>query len=174
MRKLKNHFRGAVAPLMTAAAVAALILGGQMMPARSQPVPSNVGPYNVDLGAVITNTAQAAGDLASAPQPNIDQNGVVCTYLPSAQGGFAMITFSIQGFDTATNTWHTMVTSPIVAALPTLPNSVGTYPGAQTSSLPTGYTYAGLPLPRIWRVSETVGGGSTPTITAKIGCVIQK
>ena len=42
------------------------------------------------------------------------------------------------------------------------------YPGAVAASTPTGMVIAGLKLPRIWRVSEVITGGTSTTGT--VGC----
>jgi hypothetical protein len=173
MTKLKT-----LLALTVAIAVAALVAPPILhRSADAQPVPSVVGPYNVDLGTMITNTAQiggAAGDgLFSANQANFDQNGVMCVLNATVNSGSPSTTFSIQGFDAATATWHTLVTSGAVTATAT-PTTIVSYPGAVATSVPTATTIAGLPVPRVWRVSETVGASSSAGVTAKIGCNIIK
>jgi hypothetical protein len=132
-------------------------------------VPSTPGPYNQDLGALITNSARGAGTVTSSQQDNLAFNGVVCTYAQSAHGGTSSTTFAIQAFDAATNSYFTLVTSGAITADAT-PTPIAVYPGMQTASLPAGMVAIGAHLPRKWRLSQTVGGTGTPTVTGQIGC----
>ena len=173
MTKLKT-----LLAITAAIVVAALALPPIMHKVDAQPVPSFVGPYNVDLGVLITNTAQiggAAGDgiFGTPSVNNFDQSGVICTMNATVNSGSPSTTFSVQAFDAATATWHTIGTSGAVTATAT-PTSLIVYPGAVASSVPTGVTVYGLPVPRVWRISETVGSSSAAGVTAKIGCNIMR
>lgn len=132
-------------------------------------VPSDPGPYNTDTGVLITNTLRTAGSVQTASQTNLSRKGVVCTYNQSANSGTSSVTFSIQQFDAASNSWFTLVTSGAITANAT-PTPIGVYPGAQTASLPSGMVMAGLHIPRVWRVSQTVGGSGGPAVTGTVGC----
>jgi len=141
-------------------------------------VPSYVGPFNVDLGAVITNTAAGPGVVNSASLNNVDQAGAVCTYLATATTGNPTVNFGIQGFDTGTNSWFNYVVSNGITAInqpvPIIvwPNGLGIAgPFGSQTYMPAGVQVVGLPLPRTFRVSETISGSGSPTVTAKIGCV---
>lgn len=158
------------------AVLVAIVVGPNLVYryADAQPVPSVVGPYNIDLGAVITNTAQiggAAGDgiFGTPGVANLDQSGVICTAVATVNSGSPSVTFSIQAFDAATASYRNLATSGAMTATAT-PTTVIVAPGAVATSVPSGVTIAGVPLPRVWRVSETVGPSSSSGVTAKIGC----
>ncbi len=168
---MKNMLRGLVPVSLIAGALVALLVG-VATPSHAQPVPSVVGPYNLDLGAQITNVAQVPGTVNGASQANIDQSGVVCMFDMTGEAGSPSTTFSIQSYDAANAAWQTLVTSGAVTALNT-PTTIVAYPGAVATSVPTGMVIAGLPVSRVWRVTETVTGGGT-TVTGRIGCNLLK
>lgn len=176
--KLTSTLRlGAIALIAGAA-----ILGASLLPlrdARAQ-TPSNPPPYNVDIGALITNTLRGAGTVTTSAQANTNWRGVICTLVPTASSGSGSIGFKIQGYDAATASYLDYITAaPLTVGRlvsPTVldtPYSVIVYPGIQTSSLPTNTTGISLHLPRTWRVSQTItslAGNTNNAITAKIGC----
>lgn len=131
-------------------------------------VPSITGPYNVDLGALITNTAQGAATVNSAAQTNLVYHGVVCTFNQSSHTGTPSTTFAVQGYDKASNSWLTLGTSGAITADAT-PTDVVVYPGAVATAVPTGMIIVGLHLPRQWRITETVAG-TTPVVNGTVGC----
>lgn len=149
--------------------LAALWLAGPL--ARAQ-VPSIPGPYNVDLGALITNTARAPATVTSTQQDNLAYNGAECTFNQSAASGSSSTTFGIQMYDSASNTYQSLVTSGAITANAT-PTTIVVYPGVQTSSLPTGMVALSMKLPRKWRVTQTNAGANTTT-TGTIGCNLLK
>lgn len=167
MKNLTLTVRNAI----VAAAVSLAVLAAP--PAHAQPVPSFVGPFNNDIGAVITNTAQAAGTVNSQNQANVDQSGVICTLKQSAVVSTPTTTFAIQGFDAATATWNTLAISGNITTSTTNIYSLFVAPGAVATSVPTNAVVAGLPLPRVWRVQEVVTGGAAST-TGVIGCNLVK
>lgn len=131
------------------------------------------GPYfrtsgNVDLGAVLSSSAQGAATVTSAQFINGDGSGVVCTFNQGAKTNTPSSTFSIQQYDAASDSYFTLVTSGAITANAT-PTPIAVYPGSQTASLPSGMVAIGVKLPRIWRVSVTVAG-SSPTISYTVGC----
>jgi hypothetical protein len=148
---------------------AAVIFAGPL--ARAQ-VPSVPPPYNVDLGALITNSARAPATVTSAQQDNLAYHGAECTFNQSAASGSSSTVFSIQFYDSASNTYQTLVTSGAITASAT-PTTIVVYPGIQTSSLPTGMVALNMDLPRKWRVSQTNSGANTTT-TGTIGCNLLK
>ncbi len=173
----KTFLRRAALPALLAAVFAVMLVVGNLTvrgpaPARAQPVPSYVGPYNIDLTTPLITITATSGNVNSATQANINQSGVVCSMYQSANTGTTGATFSIQGFDTATNQWFTYATSGPISETTETPLFV--YPGAQTASLTSPAVASGLPLTRWWRVAETYSGTAGSTITAKIGCVILK
>jgi len=172
---MRSFFRRAATPLCLVALFAAgLIADRQLAPTRAhaQPVPSFVGPYNIDLTTPLITFAAASGTVNSAVQANIDQSGVLCVFDQTAHTGSPSSTLAIQGYDTATNSWFSYVTSGAITADAT-PTPVLMYPGAVATTVPTGLVLAGLPVPRKWRaqVVSTVGGSG---ITASVGCNVLK
>lgn len=141
------------------------------IPAKAQ-TPSVPGPYNVDLGAVITNAARVPGTVTTAPQTNLAYNGVVCTFNQTGSSGSPSTTFSIQQYDSATASWTTLVTSGAITSNGA-PTPIVVYPGIQTTSLPAGMVALSMKLPRTYRVSQTIAGAGT-TSTSKIGCNLLK
>jgi hypothetical protein len=164
--KFYNKIAGAVFAAMLALSLFA-------PPVSAQPVPSFVGPYNVDIGAVITNVAQGPGTVNSSNQANVDQSGAICTLQQSAVVSSPTTTFAIQGFDAATATWNTLAISGNITTSTTNIYSLFVAPGAVATSVPTNGVVAGLPLPRVWRVQEVVTGAAAST-TSKIGCNLVK
>ena len=138
------------------------------VPAMAQ-VPSIPGPYNNDIGAVITNTAQGAATVDSSQQSNLAYGGVMCTYYQASHTGSPSTTIAIQGYDVASASYLTLVTSGAITA-DTTPTPIVVYPGSVATSVPTGMIIAGLHLPRFWRVVEVVGGSGTPVVTGTVGC----
>lgn len=136
-------------------------------------VPSTQPPYNIDTGALITLTAHGAGTVNSATQTNLDKVAVSCVFQQTSHTGSPSSTFSIQTYDAGTASWFTKATSAAVTADST-PTVLEMGAGAQTSSLLSNMTAYGARLSRVWRVSITVGGTSTPVVTGKIGCNVLK
>ena len=171
---MKDFFKKLAGPMIFAIIMTVALVAGPSLLRSSvdaQPVPSVVGPYNLDTGlALITNVAEAQNpSKLSANVANIDQSGAVCTYYQTAHTGSPSTLFAIQGFDAATASWLTYVVSGAITTSDNTPYPILVYPGAVATSLPTNMVVAGLPLPRVWRVSETTSGVGA-TITAKIGC----
>lgn len=139
------------------------------LPALSQPSAAvqSINPLSRDLpAALVTLTAQGAGTVNSADQTGYNVSRITCVFRESVSGGTPSSTFAIQGKDAASGQYYTMLTS---AAITT--NSVNPiYAGAGVTT--TANVSAGLPIPRVWRVTTTVGG-TTPAVTATIGCSVQ-
>ncbi len=134
-------------------------------------VPSTSPPYNVDIGAVITNTARAPATVNSAQLNNLDKAGAICTLNATALSGTPSVTFSIQNFDTASQQYYTVVTSGAQSPSVNTPLAIMVHYASQTASLPTAVVAAqGVPLARYWRVVQ-VSTGSNTTMTGTIGCV---
>lgn len=165
--------------------------------AQAQPVPSVPGPYNIDVGAVVTVTAKAPGNYfatscglssttAGCTPVNLAYTGVVCDLLtgnPSAaNSGSASVSFDVQGYDAATASWQTLVTAGrLTNNTPAVLSQVQVAPGIQTTSLPAGIVgAASLRLPRIWRIAYTVYNlangitGNSTAATFTIGCNLVK
>lgn len=150
-------------------ALASLLLAVAMLPAPAQ-TPSVVNPpYNVDLGVQITNTVRTAGTVTTSQLDNLAYKGVVCTFVQTAASGSPSTTFSIQGYDAATASYLTYVTSSAITD--TTVTAAAVYPGLLATAVPSGVTAINMHLPRKWRISQTIGGSSGPATTSKIGCV---
>lgn len=152
------------------------VLLWNLAPALAQ-APSSMPPYNVDTGvALITNVGQVgSATVNSANQTNLDKSGAVCTAFQTAISGTPSWTFSIQGFDAATATWNTLVTSGAITTSLTNINTVRIGPGLIAADVPANGVGTSIRLPRVWRVQEVFGAGSGgPTVTAKIGCNLLK
>jgi hypothetical protein len=162
--------RKALTFLMAFAVTAALSFGAYFSgPAKAQ-VPSSNPPYNVDLGSVLTNTLQVIATVFSPQQQNLDKTGVICTFNQTAVSGSPSTTFTIQNYDTASNTYYDVVTSGAFTTSVS-PLSIMVVPGGQTSSLPTAVSAVfGGGLARYWRVKEVVGGSTGAATTGTIGC----
>jgi hypothetical protein len=125
----------------------------------------NLERGNFDTGAILTLTAQAAGTVTSADQTNVNGRGLACTFNQSAHTGTPSTTFSIQYKDTASASYVTLLTSAAIANDAT-PTALFLAAGANVAN-----SSDVRPLPHIWRVSATVGG-STPVVTATVGCSV--
>ena len=136
--------------------------------ALAQVPPGPINLPNTPLGTLITLTSANAGTTASAQQNNLYMKGALCTFNQSAHTNSPSSTFTIQMYDQSSNSYQSLVTSGAITADAT-PTTIVVYPGIQTSSLPTGMVALNGRLTRKWRVSTTVGG-TTPVVTATIGC----
>jgi hypothetical protein len=127
----------------------------------------SISPLSRDLpAALVTLTAQGAGTVNSADQTGYNVSRVTCVFRESVSGGTPSSTFAIQGKDFVSGQYYTILTS---AAITT--NSVNPiYVGAGVST--AANVSSGVPIPRVWRVTTTVGG-TTPAVTATIGCSVQ-
>lgn len=161
---MKTHLKNLV--------IAAVLLLGLPAVALAQ-VPSVPPPYNVELGAVITNSARAPGTVTSSQQDNLAYNGVECVFNQTAVASVPSINFSIQAYDAASAQYQTFLTSSAIAGATNTPQMLMVYPGIQTSSLPSGVAAVNLKLPRKWRVSQTVANTGATT-TGTIGCTLLK
>ncbi len=156
-----------------ALAVAGAVALAAFLPAKTRAqVPSVPAPYNVDLGAVITNSARAPATVTTSQLDNLAYDGAICTFNQSAASGSSSTTFGIQMYDSASNSYQTLVTSGAITGTAT-PTSIVVYPGVQISSLPTGMVALNMKLPRKWRVTQTNAGANTTT-TGTIGCNLLK
>lgn len=161
--------------LSTAVLLAASLALAPMVPARAQTPSLPPPPYNVDLGALITNALRLPGTVTSAVQQNLANRGVLCKLVETLSSGTPSTVFKIQSYDAASATWTDLATSTALTG-GTQTNGVSAlvYPGAVMTTTPTGWVLNSLPLPRAWRLSQTIsaglGAGATPSTTSKIGC----
>lgn len=179
MKRLKEYLKeasvnligGAIALVVaTALMFGAMNLGGPPASAQVPSLPPQ--PYNVELGAVITNSARAAGTVTTAKLQNLAYVGIECTFDQTAASGSPSTTFAVQFYDSASNTYQTLVTSGAITASAT-PTTIVVSPAIQTSSLPTGMVALQMHLPLYYRISQTITGAGTNS-TGTIGCNLLK
>jgi len=83
------------------------------------------------------------------------------------------VTMNLQNFDSASGNYYTIVTGGAVTAFSyNVPLSIIAHTGAQTGAglPPSVLSGAGIPLSRLWRIQEVIGGSSAPSTTSTIGC----
>lgn len=151
-----------------AAALVSLALLAFAAPSFSQPTGAvqSINPLTRDLPAAITTfTAQGAATVNSADQSGFNVSRVTCVFRVASQSGTPSSVLTIQGKDTPSGQYYTLLVGAAVTTVSVNPYFVGA--GIQT----TANVSAALPIPRFWRVSTTVGG-TTPSITGTIGCSV--
>lgn len=166
------NFRRSLSFAAVAVVVGALALSpGQRVAAQT---PSNPAPYNIDLGALITNSLRTAGTVTSAAQSNTNWRGVLCKLVETVSSGSPSTSFKIQAYDAASATYSDIATSSAVTGTnSTTGATILIYPGAAMTTTPTGWVLNAVPLPRTWRISQTIdsgAGASSPATTSRIGC----
>lgn len=158
MRLLKNFVVAAIA--------LAAILSGSAAFGQAAGQVQVIAPLTRDIGAIQTLTAQAAGTLSSADQSGFNVTRVICVYRQSSHTGTPSVTFSFQNKDAVSGTYYTVLTS---AAITTDSTNAITY-GADLT--PAANTVGSFPVARTWR-TQVVVGGTTPVVTATVGCSLQ-
>lgn len=148
--------------------VSALALFGAAAVAQPSGQIQSIEPLTRDLGSLRTMTAQGAGTVTTADQNGFNVSRVICVYRQSTFSGGPSTTFTIQNKDAASGQYYSLVTSAAVTS------------GASTNILVAGAGVAttasisaNLPIAKTWRLSATVGGTTTPTVTGTIGCSVQ-
>ena len=117
---------------------------------------------NTDTGALITHTAASAG-VNGSDQINNSANGITLVIdITAITGTTPTLTVTIQGKDTASGKYYTLLASSALNATGTTVLRV--FPGSAVSA----NVSANAQLPRTWRVITTIGG-TTPAVTATIG-----
>lgn len=116
---------------------------------------------NLDTGTVVTLTAAGAGTTNSADIVGIG-SGLHLVIDITVAGGTPTLTVTIQGKDTASGKYYTILQSAALAAVATTVLRV--YPALTAAA----NLVANDILPRTWRVTALVGG-VTPAVTATIG-----
>lgn len=120
---------------------------------------------NVNTGALITLAAAGAGTTNGGDQTNIGGKGLHLTIDITAVGGTPTLTVTIQGKDSASGKYYTILASAALSAVATTVLRV--YPGLTASANVT----ASDVLPRTWRVIAAVAG-TTPSVTATIAASV--
>lgn len=116
----------------------------------------------------VTNTARGASTVNSADIPLGAYNAIRCTYEQSAHGGTPSTTYSIQN-KSQLGSYESIITSAAITADNT-PTSISAGVGVAT----TANVGAAIPLGSTLRVTETVAGSATPTVTGRIDCYLSK
>lgn len=161
--------------MLLASFIALSVALAPMTAARAQTPSLPPPPYNVDIGPVITNSLRTAGTVTSSVYQNLANLGILCKFLETVSSGSPSTTFKIQSYDAATNSYSDLATSGAAtgSAAAVTGQSVLVYPAAALTTTPTGWVLEAVPLPRAWRVSQTIagaGGAAGPATTSKIGC----
>lgn len=121
---------------------------------------------NVDSGTILTLTAQSVGQAVSSDQSNSVSSGVKCiANLTSVSGGSVVI--AIQGRDRGSGQYVNLLASPAINGAGVYPMTVGR---SLAPSLASGPMVANDVVPVAWRVTATVLGQSTASVTGTIGC----
>lgn len=120
---------------------------------------------NVDTGALITLTAASSG-VNSADQTNLSGRGInLVIDVTAISGTSPTLTVTLQGKDTASGQYYTILASAALTA--TGVTVLQVFPGAAV----TANVSANAQLPRTWRISTAIGG-TTPSVTATIGASV--
>lgn len=143
-------------------------------PAISQGAPQAVtvyGPVTRDLGTLRTMTAAATGTYTSSDQSGFNISRVICVYNQTAVSapGLPSTTFKIQNKDASSGLYYDLIQSAAVAGALNTPSVIAVGAGVASAT----NSGVGLPIAATWRVSATVGGVATATVTSKIGCSVQ-
>lgn len=116
--------------------------------------------------AVVTALAAAgAGTVNSADQSNLASRGLHLVIDITAVTGTPTLTVTIQGKDAVSGKYYTILASAALSAVATTVLRV--YPGLTAAA----NTIANDVLPKDWRVTYTVAGG-TPAVTATISAAL--
>lgn len=125
-----------------------------------------VNPLTRDLPVLSTFTAAGAGTVNSADQSGYNVSRITCVFRVASQSGTPSTVVTIQGKDSISGQYYTLLAGAAVTTVSVNPYFVG------AGVVSTANVSAGLPLPRFWRTSAVTGGG-TPSITGTIGCSVQ-
>jgi hypothetical protein len=122
--------------------------------------------WNLEIGALITHSAASAGENGD-DQTNISARGVaVVVDITAITGTSPTLTVTIEGKDTASGKYYTLLASVALSATGTTVLTV--YPGLSAAA----NSVANDVLPRTWRVKTAIGG-TGPSVTATVGaCTI--
>jgi len=117
--------------------------------------------HQIAVAAVTALAAAGAGTVNGSDQSNTNARGLHLVIDITAITGTPTLTVTIQGKDAVSGKYYTILASAALAAVATTVLRV--YPGlAAAANLAVNDV-----LPRDWRVTYTIGGG-TPAVTATI------
>jgi hypothetical protein len=117
---------------------------------------------NDDTGAIVTLTAQGAATVLSSDQLNRASMGIKLVIDVTAVGGTPTLVVTLQGKDTASGKYYTILASATISTVSTTVLTV--FPGGPVAA----NVSANDILPRTFRVQAVVAG-TTPSVTATIG-----
>lgn len=124
---------------------------------------SSLPALNADTGALVSLSAAGAGTTVSADQTNKYARSLKCVTDVTVAGGTPTLVVTIQGKDSGSGKYYTLLASAALATVSTNLLAVG--PGLTAGA----NLIANDVLPYTWRLSAVVGGVS-PAVTATIGC----
>ncbi len=136
------------------------IVHGESAASTPEPLQSNT-----DITILASAARTAAVDTADFT--NINHRGVVVVVDVTADPASAAVTFTIQGKDTLSSSYYTLLVSAALATVDVTTDLV-VYPGC----LAVTNRVANLPLPRIWRVSITVGNSNSFTYSVGASLIL--
>lgn len=148
-------------------AALAIALAASAAIAQSAGQVQAITPLTRDIGSVKTFTAQGAATVTSADQTGYNVARVVCVYRQSTSTGSPSTTFKIQNKDAISAQYYDLVQSSAIT------DTTATKLAAGAGVATTANVSIGFPVAAKWRVSITVGGSSTPTVTGTVGCSVQ-
>lgn len=123
-------------------------------------------PNSMDLGPLITLTADGAGTVNSTPQENFGCHGVtIGINVTGITGTTPSLTVKIFGIDGVSNQMYLILASAAITANGFVQLTV--YPGMVAAA----NLVANSPLPSKWLV-QTVVAGTGPSVTATIGASV--
>lgn len=125
---------------------------------------------DVDLGPVVTLTAQGAGTVNSTDQRGVGYLGVRLILNVSAQTGTPTVAITLQGKDPVSGNYYNILAVAAQTTAANTPLCIELYPGDATISTSPLWTQGGN-LPNTWRAVATVAG-TTPSVTATIGATL--
>ncbi len=136
-----------------------VILHGESAASTPEPLQSNT-----DITVLASAARTAAVDTSDFT--NTNHRGVTVVVDVTVDPASAAVTFTIQGKDTLSGSYYTLLASAALAAVAT--TDLVVYPGcvAVTNRV------ANLPLPRIWRVSITVGNSNSFTYSVGASLIL--
>lgn len=121
---------------------------------------------NMDTGALVTLSAASAGG-NSADQTNYNGRGLqLGINITALAGTTPTLTVTIQGKDTSSGQYYTLLQSAALNA--TGYTNLTVYPGAPV----TANVSATQVLPRTWRILYAIGGSAGQAVTATIGASV--
>lgn len=153
--------------MLALAACAALSVAASFAVAQPSSSVQAQTPLTRDIGSIKTFTAQGAATVTSSDQNGFNVARVVCLYKQSTSTGGPSTTFTIQNKDAASGAYYDLITSAAIT------DGTATALAAGGGVAEVANKKTSWPVAKTWRVSMTVGGTTTPTVTGTVGCSVQ-